>query len=75
MSGKSVDMMIWIDVVNGVGKSHVAAELEKLFAGKNAEYVESDIYWLDFLQKNTAKAFSGFYPYLINFLWEYLGWL
>ena len=39
-------MIIWIDGTNGVGKSHVAEKLAKLLANKNAEYIESDLYWI-----------------------------
>ena len=41
-------MIIWVDGVNGVGKSHIAAELAECLIDKNAEYVESDLYWKDF---------------------------
>lgn len=39
-------MIIWIDGVNGVGKSHVASKLAEKLVNYNAEYVESDVYWL-----------------------------
>lgn len=38
-------MIIWIDGANGVGKSHVAAELAECLKNWNAEYMESDLYW------------------------------
>ena len=56
-------MFFWIDGVNGVGKSHVAEKLSKLLANKNAEYVESDLYWMDLIQDDFPKALSGFDPY------------
>ncbi len=56
-------MIIWIDGANGVGKSHIAAELAKLLADKNAECVESDLYWIDLIQNDFQKALSGFDPY------------
>ncbi len=65
-------MIIWIDGVNGVGKSHVAAELEELLFEKNAEYVESDLYWEDFLRNNVSKALSGFNPYCNQYFMEIL---
>ena len=52
-------MIIWIDGTNGVGKSHVAEKLAKLLANKNAEYIESDLYWMDFIRNYLLKAFSG----------------
>ena len=65
-------MIIWIDGVNGVGKSHVAAELGKLLSEKNAEYVESDLYWEDLLRNNFTKALSGFNPYCNQYFMELL---
>lgn len=35
-------MIIWIDGVNGVGKSHIVAELVEHLENRNFEYVESD---------------------------------
>lgn len=55
--------IIWIDGANGVGKSHVAAKLSESFLEKNAEYVESDLYWLNFIKVNEGKKRSGFNPY------------
>lgn len=46
-------MIIWINGANGVGKSHVAAKLAELLEDKNAEYVESDLLWRDFLSWHT----------------------
>lgn len=65
-------MIIWIDGVNGVGKSHVAAELEELLSEKNAEYVESDLYWKDFLRNGFPKIFSGYDPYYNKYFMEIL---
>lgn len=65
-------MIIWIDGVNGVGKSHVAAELEELLSEKNAEYVESDLYWEDLLRNDFSKALSGFDPYYNKYFMEML---
>lgn len=56
-------MIVWIDGANGVGKSHVAAELEELLSDRNAEYVESDLYWMDLIQNDFLKALSGFDPF------------
>lgn len=56
-------MIIWIDGVNGVGKSHVAKKLAKFLADRNAEYVESDQYWTEFLQNDQNNIFAGFAPY------------
>lgn len=55
--------IIWIDGTNGVGKSHVAAELAESLLKKNAEYVESDLYWLNFIKMNVSKKHSGINPY------------
>lgn len=55
--------IIWIDGANGVGKSHVAAELAESLLKKNAEYVESDLYWLNFIKMNVSKKHSGMNPY------------
>ncbi len=55
-------MIIWIDGVNGVGKSHVASKLAEKLVNYNAEYVESDVYWLKLIQSNFFVAFSGFRP-------------
>lgn len=60
-------MIIWIDGVNGVGKSHVAAELGELLSNKNAEYVESDFYWMNLIQNDCEKALAGFEPYYNEF--------
>ena len=38
-------MIVWIGEVNCIGKSHVAAGLADTLAHKNAEYIESDLYW------------------------------
>lgn len=57
-------MIIWIDGANGVGKSHVATKLAEIFSEKNAEYIESDLYWLNMIKKNFTKAFAGFNPYI-----------
>lgn len=56
-------MIVWIDGANGVGKSHVAAELAERLADRNAEYVESDLYWKDLIQNDFLKALAGFNPY------------
>ena len=56
-------MIVWIDGVNGVGKSHVAAELAEVFLDRKAEYVESDLYWMKFIKEDYVKALSGFNPY------------
>lgn len=66
------NMIIWIDGANGVGKSHVAAKLEELLTDRNAEYVESDIYWRDLLQNNFLKALAGFNPYCNKYFLELL---
>lgn len=55
-------MIVWIDGVNGVGKSHVAAELAERLSDKDFDYIESDIYWQGFLENNYFKNLSGFYP-------------
>lgn len=44
------NMIIWINGANGVGKSNIAAKLAEHLTDKNAECVESDQYWQDFLK-------------------------
>lgn len=56
-------MIVWIDGANGVGKSHVATELAKAFIDRKAEYVESDLYWMELVKDNFIKVLSGFDPY------------
>ena len=56
-------MIIWIDGATGVGKSHVAAKLAEVFEEKIVEYIESDLYWFNWIKKNLRKALSGFNPY------------
>ena len=53
-------MIIWIDGTNGIGKSHVASKLEELLSNRNAEYVESDIYWMELLKNDFVKALNVF---------------
>lgn len=71
-------MIIWIDGANGVGKSHVAAKLAELLAYRNAEYVESDLYWEDFRcnKNNFWEVISGAEPcknkYFLSILREVL---
>ena len=71
-----MNMIIWIDGANGVGKSHVAKKLAKFLADRNAEYVESDQYWTEFLQNDQNNIFTGFAPYynqkFLNLLREVL---
>lgn len=55
-------MIVWIDGANDVGKSHVAVELADAFIDKNAEYVESDLCWVELIKENFTKALSGFDP-------------
>lgn len=55
-------MIIWIDGVNGVGKSSVSASLEEQLNDRNAEYIESDLYWLDMLKTKFYMAFLGMEP-------------
>lgn len=63
-------MIIWIDGTNGIGKSHVASKLEELLSNRNAEYVESDIYWMELLQNDFRKALKGFEPYYNKYCLE-----
>ena len=57
------NMIVWIDGANGVGKSHVAAELAVILADKNTEYLESDLYWDDLVQNDSGKNITGCNPY------------
>jgi shikimate kinase len=59
-----VNMIIWIDGVNGIGKSHVSKKISELLTDKNCEYVDSDSYWLQFCQQESDRFFAGFMPYL-----------
>lgn len=65
---KGNNMIIWVDGVNGVGKSHIAAELSERLVDKNAEYVESDLYWRDLQRTDFLKTFAGFEPYSNKYL-------
>lgn len=57
-------MIVWINGAVGVGKSHVAQKLAELLAEKGAEYIESDLYWINFLRKHFIVAPSfGVNPY------------
>lgn len=60
-------MIIWIDGANGVGKSHVATKLAEIFSKKNAEYIESDLYWLNLIKENSTITRSGFDSYINEF--------
>lgn len=66
------NMIIWIDGVNGVGKSHVAAELEELLYEKNAEYVDSDLYWEDLVQNDFREVLTGMEPYYNKYFMKIL---
>lgn len=65
-------MIIWIDGVNGVGKSHMALKLAEDLADHNAEYIESDVYWMNLIKDNFLKALSGFDPYVNKYFLEEL---
>ena len=52
-------MIVWINGTVGAEKSHVAQKLAELLAEKGAEYVESDLYWMDFLRDHFNEALSG----------------
>lgn len=65
-------MIVWIDGANGVGKSHVAMELAEVFIDRKAEYVESDLYWIELIKNNFIMALSGFDPYLNKYFLEKL---
>lgn len=56
-------MIVWIDGANGVGKSHIAVKLTEALADKNAEYIESDLYWDNLLRNDSGNNISGCYPY------------
>lgn len=60
-------MIVWIDGVNGVGKSHVAEILAKHLTYRNAKYAESDLYWMDLIQNEFPKALSWLSPYCNKF--------
>lgn len=58
-------MIVWIDGTVGVGKSCTAKRLAELLADRNAEYVDSDLYWEDLIQNDFQGVVStGFEPYL-----------
>ena len=59
-------MIIWLDGPTGVGKSHVAEGLATRLSCKNAITVDSDKYfidWLEYLQNNMKLPIGGGYPY------------
>ena len=57
-------MIVWIDGTVGVGKSCTAKRLAELLKDKNAEYVDSDSYWNDLIQKDFDKLIAaGFEPH------------
>lgn len=60
-------MIVWINGTVGAGKSHVAQKLAELLTEKDAEYIESDLYWMDFLRDHFNEALSGFEPYYNRF--------
>ena len=49
-------MIVWINGTVGAGKSHVAQKLAGLLAEKDAEYIESDLYWADFIHDHFNEA-------------------
>lgn len=65
-------MIIWIDGANGVGKSHMALKLAEDLADQNAEYIESDVYWMNLIKENFLKTLSGFDPYVNKYFLEEL---
>lgn len=58
-----MNVIIWIDGANGVGKSHIANALADNLSYMNAEYIESDLCWYDLIQENFLLALTGFEPY------------
>ena len=60
-------MIVWINGTVGAGKSHIAQKLAELLAEKGAEYIESDLYWTDFIHDHFNEALSGFEPYYNRF--------
>lgn len=62
MYSKVKNTIVWIDGANGVGKSHVAAKLAEILADRNAEYVESDLYWEEAMEHFPDVFRLGSYP-------------
>lgn len=57
-------MIVWINGTVGTGKSHVAQKLAELLAEKGAEYIESDLYWMNLLRKHLIETSPfGVNPY------------
>ena len=63
-------MIVWIDGANGVGKSHVAAELADAFIDKNAEYVESYSCWVELIKEILQRHFLDLIHILISIFWK-----
>lgn len=42
-------------------------KISRNFFGKNAEYIESDLYWLNLIKENSTKTRSGFDSYINEF--------
>ena len=55
-------MIIWLDGVLGVGKTNTALKIKDKLSDDNIEFLDSDFYYLEMIQKNFLSAFGGTKP-------------
>lgn len=55
-------MIIWLDGVLGVGKTSTALKIIDKLSDDNVEFLDSDLYFSEMIQKNFFSAFGGTQP-------------
>lgn len=55
-------MIIWLDGVLGVGKTNTALKIKDKLSDDNVEFLDSDFYYKEMIQKNCFSAFGGTKP-------------